>query len=275
MFKKELFTERFRRNGDFLSWVKDNINNECDEIALLQHFKTISDPLTYTEIHYLLQEDIYIKHKELVKNIFEVHELTSDVFRISDQILKDIDWSENTEYIMFLGNIKDRVIQNNKQLIERYPFLEVRNVCTGERYPEDERFLDTWLDWMPCGWRKGFALSLCENIRRILIKGNYLYDYRVIQIKEKYGSLRWYDSGAPDSIYDELSDCIMSYESMSTNICIHCGKPAKNVMCGWITFLCDDCVPKNRHYMKMGDSVINNEDTYYRHPNTDIETKIN
>ena len=42
--------------------------------------------------------------------------------------------------------------------------------------------------------------------REELIKFNYLYEYRILQIKEKYGELRWYDGGVPieSKIYDTM-----------------------------------------------------------------------
>ncbi len=88
----------------------------------------------------------------------------------------------------------------NRELVERYPFLIPRNVWTGEiarDYNPDEY---TTLDAMPDGWRAAFGEEMCEELRNELIRFDYLDKYRVTQIKEKYGSLRWYDSGAPIGI---------------------------------------------------------------------------
>jgi hypothetical protein len=38
---------------------------------------------------------------------------------------------------------------------------------------------------------------MCEELKQELIKFNYLDNYEITQIKEKYGSLRWYDNGNP------------------------------------------------------------------------------
>ena len=123
-----------------------------------------------------------------------------------------------------------------KKLCKRYPFLIIR---TWDDKPLGYEF--TYLDDMPSGWRKAFGIDMCEDIRRVLVKANYLYDYRVTQIKEKYGSLRWYDNGAPSSIYHELCGVIVKYEMLSYRTCIRCGRPATKIAKGWISPFCDRC----------------------------------
>ena len=126
-----------------------------------------------------------------------------------------------------------------KKLCKRYPFLIV---CDWNGKPLGYEF--TYLDDMPEGWRKTFGKEMCEEIRRVLVKANYLNKYRVIQVKEKYGSLRWYDDGAPSSIYHELQDVIDKYEEMSVRTCIRCGRPATKISLGWISPFCDKCAEK-------------------------------
>lgn len=127
----------------------------------------------------------------------------------------------------------------NKKLCKRYPFIALRNWRT------DEPFYDfTYLDDMPTGWRKAFGKDMCEEIRRVLVKANYLNKYRVVQVKEKFGQLRWYDDGAPSSIYRELQDIIYKYEEISERTCIRCGRPATKISLGWISPWCDECAEK-------------------------------
>lgn len=127
----------------------------------------------------------------------------------------------------------------NKKLCKRYPFIALRNWRT------DEPFYDfTYLDDMPTGWRKAFGKDMCEEIRRVLVKANYLNKYRVLQVKEKYGSLRWYDGCVPLSISRELQDVIDKYEEMSVRTCIRCGRPATKISLGWISPWCDECAEK-------------------------------
>ena len=133
----------------------------------------------------------------------------------------------------------------NKKLCKRYPFLIQRD-WRGE--PFDYEF--TYLDDMPEGWKRAFGIDMCEDIRRVLIKGNYLNKYRVVQVKEKYGDLRWYDNGAPSSIYRELQDIIYKYEELSYRTCICCGRPATKISLGWISPFCDKCAGKLNERVK-------------------------
>lgn len=121
--------------------------------------------------------------------------------------------------------------EQNKKLIERYPFLSIHK---GE-------YEFTWLDSMPDGWRNCFGLLMCEDILNTLTI--FKIDpktYKILQIKEKYGSLRWYDNGCPN----EVSDIIDKYEFLSKHTCIMCGKLGVPVYGGWISPYCDDCAKK-------------------------------
>ena len=131
-------------------------------------------------------------------------------------------------------------MMTNEQLLERYPFLIPRNVWTDKIIENTDW---TLLDDMPQGWRIAFGEQMCEEIREVLIKYDYLYKYRITQIKEKYGSLRWYDNGAPK----EVHDIIMKYEKLSETTCILCGKPATLISRGWISPFCD-CIKQDEYY---------------------------
>lgn len=134
----------------------------------------------------------------------------------------------------FIASIKTRA--RNKRLVKRYPFLLPRNVWTDE-LDDNYNYEYTWLDDMPDGWRKAFGEQMCEEIRKALVKHNYLEKYRISQIKEKFGSLRWYDFGAPSEVFDITE----KYERQSRSVCIGCGKPATKVSTGWISPWCDNC----------------------------------
>lgn len=84
---------------------------------------------------------------------------------------------------------------NNYYLIKKYSFLLCRNRWTGK--PIDNKFEFTELDDMPVGWRKRFGKQICKDIKDLfIISGHkdYLEVYRIEQIKEKYGQLRWYSN---------------------------------------------------------------------------------
>lgn len=84
----------------------------------------------------------------------------------------------------------------NFALVKKYPWLKPHNRQTGE-VPEHYDFSYTELDEMPRGWRLAFGDQICEEIDQELRKFNFQDNYRITQIKEKYGSLRWYDNGTP------------------------------------------------------------------------------
>ena len=107
----------------------------------------------------------------------------------------------------------------------------------------------TELDDMPDGWRKAFGIQMCKDIRRALIKRGglkLLFKYRIMQIKEKYGTLRWYDAASPHEVFD----ITMKYEDISAKTCIICGKPATKKAIGWISPYCDNCIG-NREYIDL------------------------
>jgi hypothetical protein len=117
-----------------------------------------------------------------------------------------------------LSNILDWIYENI-----------IQPVCFIPTYTE--------LDAMPKGWRKCFGISMCKEIKASLKRHNYLKEYRITQIKEKWGGLRWYDAGAPEEVYK----IIQKYEYISARTCIMCGKPATKISIGYISPYCDDC----------------------------------
>lgn len=132
-----------------------------------------------------------------------------------------------------------RTIDRNKKLIKRYPFLLPRNVWTDEM--ADDYYYDyTLYDSIPDGWRKSFGLAYMEELRSDLIANNYLEEFRILQIKEKYGQLRVYTGAIPRD--SKVFDIIHKYERLSENVCMTCGKPAQIVeYCGWLESICEDC----------------------------------
>lgn len=145
---------------------------------------------------------------------------------------------------------KKQIKMKNKKLCKRYPFLIPRNRWTGEiawvkrgkckDWHWHQRYAYTELDAMPDGWRAVFGEQLCEELREELIKVNYLDKYRIMQIKEKFGGLRWYDNGNTKEGYEILH----KYEELSYKTCIDCGRPATKISVGWISPFCDKCAEK-------------------------------
>jgi hypothetical protein len=67
---------------------------------------------------------------------------------------------------------------------------------------------------------------------------------KALQVKEKFGGLRFYTSGGND---DYVRGMISMAESLSFRICERCGKMDKDVSAtkGWITTICPACAPSD------------------------------
>ena len=66
----------------------------------------------------------------------------------------------------------------------------------------------------------------------------------ITQIKEKWGQLCIYVSGAPH----EIRKMIEEAEKKSVHVCEHCGEPAERIWSttGWIHTLCPDCLKRRK-----------------------------
>ena len=101
----------------------------------------------------------------------------------------------------------------------------------------------TELDALDSGWRKAFGIYICKDLKKALLADGgrkRLRQYRIDQIKEKYGRLCWYDHGGNE----EVDKIITKYEYISWHTCIECGKPADYITKGWIEPYCKDCLPE-------------------------------
>jgi hypothetical protein len=150
--------------------------------------------------------------------------------------------------------------EHTKYLFETYKFF---------RYDEwkDNRKEAIRYTLMPFGFECGdgwytLIKCLCESIQNELdnLKWNRDYakekgedttdpkynpidNYTVIQVKEKYGTLRWYDSGFNDRI-DGMTSMA---EHMSSYICEECGLPGETLeIAGWWYTACKKCQEKLR-----------------------------
>ena len=154
--------------------------------------------------------------------------------------------------------------EQNRALCEKYPFLIPTNRFSGMRITEaagggfwpgdpeavpEYNYEYTELDAMPRGWRISFGEQLCEELKQALIKDGLLDKYRITQIKEKYGSLRWYANFDTD----EISKIIDKYTRLSYRTCVKCGASATLITTGWISPYCDICCPTNERVLPVED----------------------
>ena len=149
--------------------------------------------------------------------------------------------------------------QLRKTLIEEYPYLLPRSMTTGEVHPDyDYTYIVGEYD-LPEGWLELF-LQCCEDIKAPLVKAGLLNDFRFLQIKEKYGSMRMYDSGATE----EVHDIIDKYEFLSQQVCCECGKPAAVMTSGWICPYCAEHIRGGLENVAPPDELIEIQTSYVR-----------
>lgn len=70
--------------------------------------------------------------------------------------------------------------------------------------------------------------------------------YRVDQVKEKFGTLRFYFGNVPEALYDQVEAIVDAGEAESGRICEDCGKPGTTAAppgrrFGWVRTLCPEC----------------------------------
>lgn len=154
------------------------------------------------------------------------------------------DENDKTNYGFGYDYVK---LLNNKRKLRYYKILKWIDLNIFDNL----FFLPTYteLDAMEPGWRKAFGLQMCEEIKQELKRHKgALKRYRITQIKEKFGGLRWYDNYSTEKIWKEI---IPKYTQLSYKTCIHCGKPAKYISKGWISPYCEDCAKQKEKYVEM------------------------
>lgn len=83
--------------------------------------------------------------------------------------------------------------------------------------------------------------------------------FYVTQVKEKFGSLRFYITGAPQQIHDMIHKA----ENKSYYICEGCGEKGEYYYrdeLPWIQTLCDTCLDK--YYMKMWSRIRDKKEDF-------------
>lgn len=108
---------------------------------------------------------------------------------------------------------------------------------------------------LPCGWVKTFGNPLTEELAEII--GDYIDDFVVFQMKEKYGQLRFYWSWADrdydvseridlENIQEKIEQIIQKYADISSKTCVVCGKETINTAISIYAPICEDCYENMR-----------------------------
>lgn len=123
--------------------------------------------------------------------------------------------------------------QWRKEMTKKYPYLLPRRMTDGEVSPDyDYEYLVGERD-LPDGWLQLF-LQCCEDLYEPLKRAEYLDKFRFLDIKEKYGAMRF----STCRVNDEIFEILEKYEFLSQQVCCVCGKPATVITSGWICPYC-------------------------------------
>ena len=108
----------------------------------------------------------------------------------------------------------------NRELVEEYPWLDIGNEPL------------TLLNMLPIGWYD-LILDMCKEIKQALPK-ELVNKYQVVEAKEKWYGLSWYD-GLDDlsPMPSAITDIVCKYEVQSKEVCMMCGapKPKDQLLC--------------------------------------------
>lgn len=124
--------------------------------------------------------------------------------------------------------------KETQKLLEKYPFIQA--------YRWDDTPIDghTVLGGMPDGWRKAFAIPMLEDFAKAIDQdGLDPKELRVIDVKEKYGELRWYWCAKKES--PNLDRITTLYECVASAFCANCGRYPVMMTTGYILPLCEEC----------------------------------
>ena len=89
----------------------------------------------------------------------------------------------------------------------------------------------------PEGWDTLLDAMAEEVNKALAADGINPNDYVILQIKEKFGELCYYDNGHGEATKKVLEQ----YYELSRCTCCKCGKPAEFVSLGWIEPWCATC----------------------------------
>lgn len=128
---------------------------------------------------------------------------------------------------------RDRLL--DRKINKQYPWLAYKNWKD-----QSDKYLSHYYD-MPRGWVIAFGKLLVSDIDKELKRCRFTGEFTILQIKEKYGELRFYHGGVPRDC--DVDPIIENYTTISRRTCIQCGKfPVAIVNTGgWIEPMCEEC----------------------------------
>lgn len=130
-----------------------------------------------------------------------------------------------------------------KEIYARFPYI-----FKDKDLPPEQTCLYWGLD-IGDGWSNLFinmleeieAYEATDHVKQKIENETY-HKVVAVQVKEKFGGLRFYYDGGDENI----SEIVSRAEKLSRTICESCSAPGKPTKSGWIRTLCDDC-EENRY----------------------------
>lgn len=131
--------------------------------------------------------------------------------------------------------------ENTEKLFNDFPKLfppESRKTLTASLMGFGFECCDGWFD---------LIYKLCQDIQNTIDSDKDEYQPEVLQVKEKFGGLRFYiDSGS-----SEVHKLINSAEAKSYDICEYCGSEDEVTQTtGWIKTICKKCINVTEYGIK-------------------------
>ncbi len=126
------------------------------------------------------------------------------------------------------------------KLEPKYKWLRPRNRFSDELVYREDGSPWSEIEALPEGWYIAFGEKMIDELNDLLVKYDFVDKYRITQIKEKYGGLRWYDNGFPEAGIKEYYAWLNKYELLSEKTCMVCGKKGKLRGGHWVMPLCDE-----------------------------------
>lgn len=121
--------------------------------------------------------------------------------------------------------------EKSKELIAIYPSL----------FLQDDDYIECGDGWFEL--LKDCITKIKEQIEKEPLELDDSFRLYVSQIKEKYGTLRFYLSFSPESLVSIIDEA----EKRSEKTCEECGKPGSMRSCNrWWYVACDECEGKRK-----------------------------
>lgn len=127
----------------------------------------------------------------------------------------------------------------DQKLCEKFPKI------FANRYADETTTAMCWGFECRDGWYR-LIDTLCDTIQGYIDQNKKYNNIDIpqvtaVQVKEKFGTLRFYYDGGDDVI----RGMVWLAENLSAEICENCGNPGELVKSSWIQTLCNTCRNKN------------------------------